>query len=68
MPSKTPAQARLMAGVAHDPDFAKKVGIPQSVGMDFNQADMMSHAKGHKTKTNNFTGYTRNVGRPKKGA
>jgi hypothetical protein len=39
MPSKSPAQARLMAGVAHDPAFAKKVGIPQSVGREFNQAD-----------------------------
>ena len=29
----------MMAAVAHDPAFAKKVGIPQSVGRDFNQAD-----------------------------
>jgi hypothetical protein len=28
-----------MAGVAHDPAFAKKVGIPQKVGKEFNQAD-----------------------------
>ena len=28
-----------MAAVAHNPAFAKKVGIPQSVGKDFNQAD-----------------------------
>lgn len=28
-----------MAGVAHNPEFAKKVGIPQSVGREFNQAD-----------------------------
>jgi len=28
-----------MAAVAHNPQFAKKVGIPQSVGKDFNQAD-----------------------------
>jgi hypothetical protein len=28
-----------MAGVAHDPAFAQKVGIPQSVGKDFNKAD-----------------------------
>lgn len=39
MPSKSPAQARLMAGVAHSPEFAKKVGIPQSVGKEFNKAD-----------------------------
>ena len=28
-----------MAAVAHNPAFAKKVGISQSVGKDFNQAD-----------------------------
>lgn len=39
MPSKTPKQARTMAGAAHDPKFAKKVGIPQTVAKDFNQAD-----------------------------
>ena len=39
MPSKSKAQAHLMAAVAHNPAFAKKVKIPQSVGKDFNQAD-----------------------------
>lgn len=39
MPSKTPKQARTMAAAAHDPKFAKKVGIPQKVAKDFNQAD-----------------------------
>ena len=28
-----------MAAVAHNPKFAKKVGVPQSVGKDFNTAD-----------------------------
>lgn len=39
MPSKTPKQARTMAAAAHNPRFAKKVGIPQSVAKDFNKAD-----------------------------
>lgn len=39
MPSKSPAQARMMAGAAHDPAFAKKVGVPPSVAKEFNQAD-----------------------------
>lgn len=39
MPSTSKKQAHLMAAVAHNPAFAKKVGIPQSVGKDFNQAD-----------------------------
>ena len=28
-----------MAAVANNPSFAKKVGVPQSVGQDFNEAD-----------------------------
>ena len=28
-----------MAAVAHNPAFAKRVGIPQSVGKDFSEAD-----------------------------
>jgi hypothetical protein len=28
-----------MAAAAHDPSFAKKVGIPQTVAKEFNQAD-----------------------------
>lgn len=39
MPSKSKAQAHLMAAVAHNPAFAKKVGIPVSVGKEFNKAD-----------------------------
>jgi len=39
MPSTSPAQARLMAAAAHDPKFAKKVGVPVNVAKDFNQAD-----------------------------
>lgn len=37
MPSKSPAQARLMAAAAHTPGGYG--GVPQSVGKDFNQAD-----------------------------
>lgn len=39
MPSKSPAQARTMRAAAHDPKFAKKAGIPQSVARDFVAAD-----------------------------
>jgi len=39
MPSKTPKQKRTMAAAAHDPKFAKKLGIPTSVAKEFNQAD-----------------------------
>jgi hypothetical protein len=39
MPSKSKAQHKLMTAVAHNPKFAKKVAIPQSVGKDFAEAD-----------------------------
>lgn len=39
MPSSTPKMARTMAGAAHNPAFAKKMGIPQGVAKEFNQAD-----------------------------
>lgn len=39
MPSKTKSQARLMAAAAHNPAFAKRVGIPQTVAKEFNTAD-----------------------------
>ncbi len=39
MPSKSKKQARTMAAAAHNPKFAKKVGIPVKVAKDFNQAD-----------------------------
>jgi hypothetical protein len=29
----------MMAAAAHDPKFAKRVGVPVSVARDFNQAD-----------------------------
>lgn len=39
MPSKSKPQARMMAAAAHDPAFAKKVGVPQAVAKEFNRAD-----------------------------
>jgi hypothetical protein len=39
MPSKSKAQHNFMAAVANNPAFAKKVGVPQSVGKEFSNAD-----------------------------
>jgi hypothetical protein len=38
MPVKSAKQKRLMDAAAHNPAFAKKVGIPQFVAMDFSEA------------------------------
>jgi hypothetical protein len=39
MPSSSKAQHKFMAAIAHSPSFAKKAGVPMSVGKDFNNAD-----------------------------
>ena len=39
MPSTSLKQHKFMEAVAHNPSFAKKAGVPQSVGQDFSQAD-----------------------------
>ena len=39
MPSTSDEQRRFMAAAAHDPKFAKRAGIPQSVAQEYNQAD-----------------------------
>jgi len=45
MPSKSKAQHDLMQAVANNAEYAKKVGIPQSVGRDFAAADRNKKAK-----------------------
>jgi hypothetical protein len=39
MPSKSKAQHNFMAAIAHSPSFAKKAGVPVSVGKEFVSAD-----------------------------
>lgn len=39
MPSKSRKQARTMAAAAHNPKFAKKMGISTPVAKEFNRAD-----------------------------
>ena len=46
MPSKSPSQHKLMTAVAHNPEFAKKVGISQKVGKEFAKADETKKMKG----------------------
>ena len=38
MPAKSAAQKRLMDAAAHNPAFAKKVGIPMKVAKEYSQA------------------------------
>ena len=58
MPSVSKTQHNLMAAVAHDPAFAKKVGIKQSVGKEFASAD-----KGKKFKEGGMAESKKMVGK-----
>jgi hypothetical protein len=60
-----------MAAIANSPSFAKKVGVPQSVGKDFNEADKgrkfskggdMKESKGMMKKE---VGFMKKAGAPK---
>ena len=58
MPSTSKKQHNFMAAVAHNPTFAKKAGVPQSVGKDFNEADKgRKFSKGGDMKKMNMGGY-----------
>ena len=39
MPSVSDKQHKFMEAISHSPEFAKKAGVPQSVGKDFVEAD-----------------------------
>lgn len=39
MPSSSVKQAKLMQAAAHNPKFAKRVGVPPAVAKEFNRAD-----------------------------
>ena len=42
MPTVSDKQEKFMQAVAHNPKFAKKVGVPQSVGKEFTMKKMSS--------------------------
>lgn len=50
MPSKSKAQHRFMEAVKHSPKFAKKAGVPQSIGREFAKADDKAGITGGKKK------------------
>jgi hypothetical protein len=51
MPATSEKQKRFMDAAAHNPSFAKKVGVPQSVAKEFSgKSKGMSFGKGDKTR------------------
>jgi len=56
MPATSPKQKKFMDAVAHNPAFAKKVGVPKAVGKDFSEASKgMKFGKGSTTRTDRQT-------------
>jgi hypothetical protein len=55
VPSKSSKQHNFMNAVAHSPAFAKKAGVPQSVGKEFSNADKgRKFSKGGDMKSENM--------------
>jgi hypothetical protein len=56
MPAVSKKQKTFMDAVAHNPAFAKKVGVPKSVGKDFSKASKgMKFGSGPKTRVDRQT-------------
>ena len=57
-----------MAAIANSPSFAKKVGVPQSVGKDFSNADKgKSFSKGGDMATKMNSGFMAMIAKKKDG-
>ena len=56
MPSTSGKQHRFMEAVAHNPAFAKKAGVPQSVGKDFAEADKGKKFSAKKSRSQKWYG------------
>ena len=51
MPATSEKQKKFMDAVAHNKEFAKQTGVPQSVGKDFSEASKgMKFGSGEKTR------------------
>jgi len=68
MPSSSKKQHNFMEAIAHNPGFAKKVGIPQPVGTDFSNADKgKSFSKGGDMATKMNPGFMAMIAKKKDG-
>jgi len=67
MPATSLKQKKFMDAVAHNPAFAKKVGVPKSVGKDFSEASKgMKFGKGTKSRAEDGKGKMAHGGMAKK--
>jgi hypothetical protein len=69
MPTTSKKQHNFMAAVANNPSFAKKVGVPQSVGEEFSNADKnRKFSKGGDTMAKMNPGFMAMIAKKKAGA
>ena len=64
MPTKSAKQERFMQAVAHNPKFAKKVGVPVTVGQEFTKAGG-GEMKESKAMMKKEIGFMKKKGAPK---
>jgi hypothetical protein len=64
MPAKSAKQERFMQAVAHNPKFAKKVGVPVTVGQEFTKAGG-GEMKESKAMVKKEIGFMKKKGAPK---
>ena len=68
MPSTSKKQHNFMAAIANSPSFAKKAGVPQSVGKDFNEADKgRKFSKGGDTMATKMNPFMAMIAKKKEG-
>jgi hypothetical protein len=64
MPAKSAKQERFMQAVAHNPKFAKKVGVPVTVGQEFTKSGG-GEMKESKAMVKKEIGFMKKKGAPK---
>jgi hypothetical protein len=64
MPAKSAKQERFMQAVAHNPKFAKKVGVPVTVGQEFTKSGG-GEMKESKAMMKKEIGFMKKKGAPK---
>lgn len=64
MPAVSKKQEKFMQAVAHNPKFAKQVGVPQSVGREFTKKEGGS-VKESKAMVKKEIGFMKKAGAPK---
>ena len=65
MPAKSAKQERFMQAVAHNKAFAKKLGVPQSVGREFTKKEGGTVAKESKAMMKKEVEFMKKKGAPK---